>query len=118
MEQSKCIKYNAISDPFVFELLTCRDAMLFSIESGFHDAVVETNCQEVVSLWQSGKDKSLGYHILREMTSLLSSLRGFNLQFMRWSANVIANVLAREALHLTPSFTIYDVILGFLIEDI
>lgn len=69
--RSRCNKYVSVSDSFAIKLLACRDALLLAIDSGFQEVIIETDCQEVVKLWHSGSDKSVGFHIFRDEISSL-----------------------------------------------
>lgn len=58
----------------------------------------------------------LGVHIFREMNSVLSNLRGFDLIFARRTANTATHAAAREAVIQCLSVSTFGVIHIHLIE--
>ena len=54
----RCIQYVGVSEPFVAELLACRDAILMAIEKGWSSILLETDCQLIVRDWIEGNDRS------------------------------------------------------------
>lgn len=109
-----CIKYAGVSEPFVAEILACRDAVLMAIERGWSSIVIETDCQIFVRDWIEGNDRSGGGHIIREMKSYLSNFQGFDLKFVGRGANAAAHACARHALSLDVPRVTFDVAPDFL----
>ena len=110
----RCIQYVGISEPFVAELLACRDAILLAIEKGWSSIVLETDCQLIVRDWIEGNDRSAGGHIYREMKSYLSNFQGFDLKFVGRGANVAAHSCARQAISLDVPLVTFVVVPDFL----
>lgn len=49
-------KYSAIDDPFTVGILGCRDAMRLAMEKSISHVIIETDCQNVSTLWYQGVD--------------------------------------------------------------
>ena len=81
-------------------------------------AVLESDCQEVVNLWQSKHERSVGAHVFWEMQTMLPSFQGFQLKFARRTANNVAHWAAREALYQASSSLSVDVTSDYLIEHV
>lgn len=113
--RGRCIKYEAITDPCIIELLACRDAMAMAIEDGYSNVILETDCQTVCTLWKAEENRSVGAHVIREMKLFLRHFQGFILQHVGREANGAAHRCAREALMLDENFIIFDVSPAFLI---
>ena len=45
--------YNGLTDPLVAEALALRDDVIFAKLRGYPKVVMETNCPEIVNLWNS-----------------------------------------------------------------
>jgi ribonuclease HI len=112
-------KYSHISDPFIAEMLACRDAMLLARSKGWLRVAIETDCQTIVKVWNGGNEqRSPCSQLVREMKCLLSNFQGFSISFVKREANKVAHACARAALSLDVYVVSYDTIPGFLAEDV
>ncbi|XP_075658640.1 uncharacterized protein LOC142628417 [Castanea sativa] len=80
------------------EILACRRAVVFALECGFREMVVEGDNQSVMSALELKRSLSSRVgHIVQDVLSLLKELRWSQVLFTKRSANTIAHLLARHA---------------------
>ena len=85
---ARCTRYDGVTDPETLEVLACRDALRVAVERGITKLVVETDCSNVKSMWDSKLgERSVNFHILCEMKTLVNNLQGFKLLFASRSSN-------------------------------
>ena len=112
----RCSRYDGVMDLESVELLACRDAMLLAREKNIQQVVIETDCQNIKTLWESNMgERTVGVYILREMRSLVRFFQGVQLRYVSRSANRVAHSAAKEA--LSSEFVInFTVTPGFLMD--
>ena len=90
--------------------------MLAARESRVVNLIIETDCSNIKSLWESKAGERIeSYHILCELRFLASFFQGVKLLYVSRSSNKVAHSAAKEALRVDHVMN-YDVIPGFLIE--
>jgi hypothetical protein len=93
-----CKAYPGIVDPLISEALALRDAVLFARARSFSHISVETDCSELVRLWENKRtDRSVIAPILEEVSILSLDLQVFSISFAGRSANKSAHECARYA---------------------
>ena len=90
-------RYEGIIDPLTLELLACRDGLSMACDMGLHRVEVQTDCQEIIRLWESPQ-KSSCYHLLKEIEVLSTFFQGFKLRFANRRCNTVAHRVARHSL--------------------
>jgi ribonuclease HI len=89
--------YEHCLDALTAEALAYRDGVRMAVHLGIQYLWLETDCQEVVKLWQEGMHlRSSIVTILKEIKELSSSLQGFKISFVARSCNEIAHILAKQ----------------------
>jgi ribonuclease HI len=84
-------------DPEGAELGACRMALEMAKEAGVQKIVVETDCKGVVTKLNSdGIDRSLHGPMVEDIKFRLREFDDYKVQFVRRSANEVANRLAKE----------------------
>ena len=112
---ARCTSYGGITDPETLEVLACRDAMLAAREKGVANLIIESDCANIKSLWESKLgERTASFHVLLEMRILASCFQGVKLLYVSRSSNKAAHCAAKEALCLNH-VTDYDFTPGFLI---
>ena len=80
------------------EIMAARRAVLFSIETGFHNSIFEGDSTLVIKLLQ---DRMVSYpqggHILKDMVSHLNSLQSLSFTHVGKQGNVVAHALAQRS---------------------
>lgn len=77
--------------------------------------MVETDCQTICEEWRAGGFHSVGGHVLREISYLLTDLQGSDIIYTRRDANEAAHCCAKYGLSSDSSAGVLDVILVPLI---
>lgn len=86
----RCARYDGVTDPESVELLACRDAMLLAKEKKLQQVVIETDCQNIQTLWESKQgERTVGVYVLCEMRTLVSCFQGVQLRYVSRSANMV-----------------------------
>ena len=112
---SRCTGYQGVVDPLTVEILACRDATLLAREKNYQNVIVETDCLNVVQLWEGRlRGKSKGFHIFQEMQEELPFFQGFQLRYASRLVNSVAHTCAKEALAIENVATYSNVIPDFL----
>lgn len=89
--------YDRCLDALTAEAMACRDGLLMASRLGVQKVWIETDCQEVVRLWQAGgNQRSTIMAILKEIQELRSSFQGFKFSFVNHSCNEVAHVIAKQ----------------------
>jgi ribonuclease HI len=113
---AECRKYFG-TDPFLAELLACRDAIQSASVRNIDKVCVETDCQAIVTAWHSGCElRFAGVHILNEMKMFSLNFHGFKLVFVHREANKAAHTCARQSFSLCAHSSSFDMCPGFLNE--
>jgi ribonuclease HI len=111
--------YEGITDPLIAEALAVRDGVIFARLRGYSKVVMETDCLEVISLWNNRHDsRSVVAPILQELGELVISFNSFIFQHVPRSANNSAHLCAKLACTLTVSSSWLDCIPDFLLVSI
>ena len=80
------------------EIMAARCAVLFSIETGFHNSVFEGDSTLVIKLLQDRMvSHPQGGHILKDIVSYLNSLQSLSFTHVGKQGNVVAHSLAQRA---------------------
>ncbi|KAE8790668.1 Casein kinase I-2-like protein [Hordeum vulgare] len=109
-----------VTDPLIAETLALREGVIFASLRGFPDAVMETDCQEVVNLSHDRRDgRSVVAAILFEIEELSLTFSSFVIQHVLRAANGPAHLCAKHActrnateswLTETPSFLVSSLV--------
>jgi ribonuclease HI len=108
--------YEGITDPLVAEALALRDGVLFAKLRGYPKVVMETDCLEIVNLWNSrhGSRASVA-PILLEIGELVTCFTSFIIQHVLRSANISAHLCAKHASTLLVTSSWLDCTPDFLV---
>jgi ribonuclease HI len=107
--------YEGITDPLIAETLALRDGVIFARLRGYPKVVMETDCLEVVCLWNNRRDnRSVVAPILQEVGELVEYFSFFSIQFVPRSANNSAHLCAKLACTLMVTSSWLDCIPDFL----
>ena len=80
------------------EIMAARCAVLFSIETGFHNSVFEGDSTLVIKLLQDRMvSHPQGGHILKDIVSYLNSLQSLSFTHVGKQGNIVAHALAQRA---------------------
>ena len=111
-----CKPYLGISDPLIMEGLSLRDGVRFASLRGFSHVVMETDCLEMVTLWNTRHNsRSIVAPLLLEIGELCNNFTLFVIQHVNRPANLPAHLCAKRAcilnvteswLEETPSFLV------------
>lgn len=113
-----CTLHRGINDPFMSELLACRDGLEEAAHRGLQNVVLQTDCSNLVDLWHDPRRLRLdGIHILDDLKMISQSFQVFKLLYIGREANSAAHVCAREALSI-DSPRCFDIIPGFLSDTL
>jgi len=95
-----CAKwYTYALDALSMEAIACKDGMELARTLGTQQLIVETDCQELVKLWQADvAQRSIIYPILQQMRDISLSFSGFNLVYVSRSCNRLAHEGAKLVL--------------------
>jgi hypothetical protein len=111
--------YEGITNPLIAEALVVRDGVIFAQLRGYSKVVLETDCLEVISLWNNRHDsRSVVAPILQEVGELVISFNSFIFQHVFRLANNAAHLCAKLACTLTVSSSWLDCIPNFLLVSI
>jgi hypothetical protein len=89
--------YDHCLDALTMEAIACRDGLALAAQSGVRKIWLETNCQQVVLLWQTGiNQRSTIVTILQEIRELSLLFLDFKFSFVSRNCNKIAHVLAKR----------------------
>ncbi|CAN1225604.1 Uncharacterized mitochondrial protein AtMg00310 [Linum perenne] len=95
--------YPGITDPFILELLACRDAVSWCVFSSLFQVDFEGDAELVSKAIRDQEGtRAQGGIIVQEITRLLTSSPSFKLLLIRRSANRAAHSVARMALRYLP----------------
>lgn len=79
------------------EALACRDGPVLENQMGVQKVWLETDCQELLKLWNAGDSQRSGVvTIMREIQELSSVFQDFKFSFISISCNKVAHVLAKQ----------------------
>jgi ribonuclease HI len=108
-----------ITDPLIAEALALREGVLFAHLRGFQKVVMETDCLEVVDLWNSRHgSRSTVTPILQDIGELALNFTLFVIQHVSRSANHSAHLCAKYACTLLGTSSWLDCIPDFLVVSI
>ena len=89
--------YNRCLDARSMEALACRDGLALALQAGIQKVWLETDCQEVVKLWQAGvHQRSSVVSIIKEIRELSTLFQDFKFSFVCRSCNKLAHALAKK----------------------
>jgi hypothetical protein len=87
--------YDGVTDPLVAESLAVRDGIIFAKLRGYPKVILETDCLELVNLWNNHHgSRSAVAPILHELGELVLSFSAFSIQHIPRSANNVAHLCA------------------------
>ena len=90
-----------MTDPLIAEAEAVRDGVIFAKLRGFSHVIMETDCLEVVNLWNSRHNsRSIVAPILFDIGELASTFISFDIQHVNKAANVPAHLCAKRACSL------------------
>lgn len=89
--------YQYSLDALTVEAMACRDGAILARDNGVQQLVLETDCQELVKLWQEGSgQRSRIAPIIREAQDICSGFNRFVFSFISRSCNRVAHTLAKQ----------------------
>jgi hypothetical protein len=69
--EAGCSKHAHVEDPFISELLACREGLEAAARLGIPKIILQTDCSSLVDLWKDGKEQRItGAHIIKEMQDM------------------------------------------------
>ena len=81
----------------MMEATACRDGLVMALQLGVQKIWLETDCQQVVQLWQAGTNqRSTIVTILQEIRELSFLFLDFKFSFVSRNCNKIAHVLVKR----------------------
>ncbi|TVU05837.1 hypothetical protein EJB05_49021, partial [Eragrostis curvula] len=106
-------QYDHCIDALSVEALACRDGLLFAERCGVANLHMETDCQELVRLWEI-KDTQCSsiMGLIKEMLEISCNFVSFKLSFANRVCNKVAHELAKQAIT-----TAHKSSLGFVIWE-
>ena len=108
-----------VSDPLIAETLAVREGVIFAQLRGFSQVLVETDCLEIVNLWNSRSNSRLVVvPILIEIGERASSFNRFVIQHVLRTANQPAHLCARNACKLQMTESWHTSIPSYLVTSI
>ena len=114
-----CKPYSGITDPLIAEALAVRDGVIFAKLRGYDKVVIETDCMEIVDLWNSRQaHRAVVAPILLEIGEHACSFSSFFVQHVCRSANFSAHLCAKQASTLEVTNCWLDVIPSFLVTSL
>ena len=103
-------------DACSMEAMACKDSLIFAGQLGVQRVTMETDCLQLVQLWNKREDqRSIIDSTLREIAELSLAFQDFTLSFVSRNCNKVAHTLAKqvsvsdrlETWHVTPA-CVYD----------
>ena len=89
--------YDNFLNAVVGEALACRDAVKMAAQFGFHKIHLETDCLELIQLWEKRvMQRSIIAPILSEINELMLASTEFVFTFASRSCNRVAHLLAKQ----------------------
>jgi hypothetical protein len=85
-----------VTDPLVAKSLAVRDGVIFAKLRGYPKVIIETDCLELVNLWNNRH----GSRSAVELGELVLSFSSFSIQHISRSANTAAHLCAKAACKL------------------
>ena len=114
-----CKPYQGITDPLISETLAIRDGVIFAKLRGYEKVVMESDCLEVVNLWNSRHDdRTIVAPILVEIVELSTSFKSFCIQYISRTANYPAHLCARHASTLDVTECWFDSAPGIIVTSL
>ena len=111
-----CKPHLGVTDPFIAEVLSLREGLIFAKLRDYTHMRLESDCLEAVNLWNSSyTDRSVVAPILSEIRELSTSFLSFHISHVIRAANGPAHLCAKRACTLnvieswldsTPSFLV------------
>ena len=107
-------------DACSMEAIACKDSLIFAAQLGFQNVMVETDCLQLVQLWNMRDDqRSIIDSSLKEIAELSLAFQEFLLSFASRICNKVAHTLAKqvseshrsETWHVTPT-CVYDLVVS------
>lgn len=96
---AKCKQLGSISDALTAEAYAYRDVVLMIKDLGLSKVIVETDCQELVALWNSRTNNRCAIiSVLNQIHVLNQQCTHFVLAYVRREANMAAHDTAKFAL--------------------
>ena len=85
-------------DALTTEAYACRDGMILAERHGVTQLCLETDCQEVVTLWENrGNSRSVIHPILMEIQERSLQFQAFSFIHASRLCNKVAHELAKQA---------------------
>jgi len=79
------------------EALGCRHGLQLAVQHGERRVVLETDCLELINLWQKRNvQRSAIGPVLEEINALSLAFHSFSFSYVNRSSNKIAHVLAKQ----------------------
>ena len=93
-----CKPFDGVSDPLIMEALSLREGVRFATLRGFQHVIMEVDCLELVSLWETRHNsRSIVAPVLLEIGELSSFFTTFDVIHVSRSANLPAHLCAKYA---------------------
>ena len=108
-----------ITDPFIAEVLSLREGVIFAKLRGYMHVRLESDCLEAVNLWNSSyTDRSVVAPIPSEIRELSASFLSFHISHVIRAANGPAHLCAKRACTLDMTESWLDSTPSFLISSL
>lgn len=89
--------YDRGFDACMMKAIACRDGLVLAMQQGVQKVWLETDCLELVNLWQKKDDqRSVIDPVLREIDDLRLAFQDFSFTYISRSCNKVAHVLAKQ----------------------
>ena len=89
--------YDHCLDALIVEALACRDGLRLAIQFGARRVWLESDCQQLIQLWQAGSNqRSTIATVLQEIRELSLVFLEFNFSFIPRNCNKVAHSLAKR----------------------
>ena len=86
------------------EALACSDGLVLAQQTGVQKLWLETDCKELVNLWNAGDNqRSTVAELLGEIRELSMGFQDFKFSFISRDCNRVAHVLAKQVTGDAPS---------------
>jgi len=96
--EAQATPYALCMDALVAEACACRDGLIMAGRYGATRVHLETDCQEVINLWENrDRDRSVIFPILMEIQERSLQFQDFIFSFASRTCNKVAHELAKQA---------------------
>ncbi|VAH55417.1 unnamed protein product [Triticum turgidum subsp. durum] len=114
-----CKPYVGVTDPFIAEVLSLREGVIFAKLRGYAHVRLESDCLVAINLWNSSYiDRSVVAPIMLKIRELFASFLSFHIAHVFRAANGPAYLCAKCACTLTMTESWLDSTPSFLVSSL